>query len=91
MDLPGVGLIVHWDAALSLQQYVQQIGRGGRCGCQCLCITMFDRAFMKTALRTAGAIRNKDRRTQELCSIHQVLNHQYMIHRMAVEMDVKCE
>jgi hypothetical protein len=52
---------------------------------------MFDRAFMKKALRTVGAIRNKDRRTQELCSIHQVLNHQYMTHRMAVEMDVKCE
>jgi superfamily II DNA helicase RecQ len=28
MELLGVGLIVHWDAATSLQEYVQQIGRG---------------------------------------------------------------
>jgi superfamily II DNA helicase RecQ len=51
MDLQGVGLIVHWDADKSLQEYVQQIGRGGRCGCKCLCITLYDGAVMRAAMR----------------------------------------
>jgi superfamily II DNA helicase RecQ len=72
MDLPGVGLIVHWDAATSLQEYVQQIGRGGRCGCKCLCITFYDRAFMKRAMRQAADIRDRTRRQAELVSIQQV-------------------
>jgi superfamily II DNA helicase RecQ len=72
MDLPEVGLIVHWDAATSLQVYVQQIGRGGRCGCECLCITFYDRAFLKGAMRQAESIGDVARRDAELGSIQQV-------------------
>jgi superfamily II DNA helicase RecQ len=62
MDLPGVRLTVHWDAAKSLQEYVQQIGRGGRCGCKCLCITFCDGAFLRQAVRQAAGIRDVSRR-----------------------------
>jgi superfamily II DNA helicase RecQ len=71
MDLPEVGLIVHWDAATSLQVYVQQIGRGGRCGCDCLCITFYDSAFLRRAMRQAASIRDMARRDAELSSVQQ--------------------
>jgi ATP-dependent DNA helicase RecQ len=44
MDIPQIGLIVHWDAADSMLDYVQQTGRGGRDGSRCLCVTLYDRA-----------------------------------------------
>jgi superfamily II DNA helicase RecQ len=72
MDLPGVGLIVHWDAATSLQEYVQQIGRGGRCGCKCLCITLYDAAHVRGAMRQAASIKDVVRRDAELSAIQQV-------------------
>jgi superfamily II DNA helicase RecQ len=68
MDLPGVGLMVHRDVATSLRD-VQQIGRGGRCGCNCLCITFYNRAFMQQALRQAAGTKDRTRRQAELGSI----------------------
>jgi ATP-dependent DNA helicase RecQ len=72
MDLPGVGLIVHWDAATSLQAYVEQIGRGGRCGCNCLCITFYDRAFLRGAMRQAARNGDAASRDAELRNIQEV-------------------
>jgi ATP-dependent DNA helicase RecQ len=51
MDLPNIGLIIHWDAATSLLDYVQQTGRGGRDGSPCLCITLYDRYENQSRLR----------------------------------------
>ena len=71
MDIEGISLIVHWDAAQSLNEYIQQIGRGGRCGCECLCITMYDRQFMQRCSKRA--LKNdKDGRATQFKSVTQV-------------------
>jgi ATP-dependent DNA helicase RecQ len=46
VDLPRVTLVVHWDAATSVQMYVQQISRAGRRGDASLCLTMFDEGHL---------------------------------------------
>jgi ATP-dependent DNA helicase RecQ len=68
MDVPGIALIVHWDAAQSLQEYVQQIGRGGRDGTECLCITMYEREFIAKCMKRAS----RERKLQEVGSLIEV-------------------
>jgi superfamily II DNA helicase RecQ len=72
MDIPGIRFIVHWDAAQSLHQFVQQIGRGGRCGCPCLCMTMYDRQFITKCFRRASQNSDKSRRQADLRSLNEV-------------------
>jgi succinate dehydrogenase/fumarate reductase-like Fe-S protein len=50
--------------------YEQQIG--GRCACKCLCITLYDGAFVKRAMRKAGRIKDVVTRDAELSAIQQV-------------------
>ena len=72
MDIPDVGLIVHWDAAKTLQEYVQQVGRGGRSGCQCLCVTMFSTEHFEQQLQIANRAEDTHRREQETLNVRQV-------------------
>jgi ATP-dependent DNA helicase RecQ len=72
MDVSGITLIIHWDAARSLGEYMQQVGRGGRDGSQCLCITMYDNTYMLSAFRKSrtrpapGAHDRRDQHTREV-------------------------
>lgn len=72
MDFPNITLILHWDAALSLQDFVQQTGRGGRNGNHCLCITFYEPKFMQLALRRARRQPDARRRAQEEESVEEV-------------------
>jgi superfamily II DNA helicase RecQ len=68
MDLPNIALVIHWDAADSMVDFVQQTGRGGRDGSPCLCVTMYDRAEMMKRQRrfTKNSVANKRSETVDL-------------------------
>lgn len=72
MDLQGVTFSVHWNAARSLQDYVQRIGRGGRHGSNCLCMTMLDTAPLQNALKKVSWLQDKERKEQECEDLLQV-------------------
>jgi superfamily II DNA helicase RecQ len=72
MDLPCVALVIHWDAADSMLDFVQQTGRGGRDGSPCLCITFYDRNEMNGRLRSARKNPDRDRRDYEYSCLKQV-------------------
>jgi superfamily II DNA helicase RecQ len=72
MDLPNIGLIIHWDAATSLLDYVQQTGRGGRNGSPCLCITLYDRAENSKRLRFFRKTPDATRRDYAVANMLQV-------------------
>lgn len=72
MDVPKIGLVIHWDAAESLLDYVQQTGRGGRDGSQSLCITLYDRARAQWRLRYARKNSDPQRRDYEVRAMQQV-------------------
>jgi superfamily II DNA/RNA helicase len=72
MDLPNIGLVIHWDVADSLLDYVQQTGRGGRDGSACLCITMYDRVAVQKRHRYARKSKDEKKRDYTLRSMQQV-------------------
>lgn len=72
LDLPDIGLVVHWDAADSFLDYVQQTGRAGRNGKRCLCITLYDRAECQRQQRFARKATDPSRRDVEVGNMLQV-------------------
>jgi superfamily II DNA helicase RecQ len=72
MDFPNITFIVHWDAALSMQEFVQQIGRGGRNGNHCLCVTFYEPNHLKKAASRARKSASAQRRAKEEENIAQV-------------------
>jgi superfamily II DNA helicase RecQ len=72
MDLPYMGLVVHWDAAHSFLDYVQQVDRAGRDGKPCLCITMYDRADCQRQERYARKAPIPEKREVELLNMRKV-------------------
>jgi hypothetical protein len=72
MDLPSIGLVVHWDAAESFQDFVQQTGRGGRDGSPCLCITFYDRDAFERVIRFARKSTDARERDYRVCNMQQV-------------------
>jgi superfamily II DNA helicase RecQ len=72
MDLPNISLIIHWDAAESMLDFVQQTGRGGRDGSSCLCITMYDRSEFQKRIRQARKCRDAQKRDYDLVNMQKV-------------------
>jgi ATP-dependent DNA helicase RecQ len=72
MDLPSIDLVVHWDAAESFQDFVQQTGRGGRNGSPCLCITFYDREAYDRVIRFARKSTDARERDYRVCNMLQV-------------------
>jgi ATP-dependent DNA helicase RecQ len=72
MDLPNIGLVVHWNAAPSYLDFVQQIGRAGRDGKPCICITMYDRADCQRQERFARKATDPQKRDFELSNMQKV-------------------
>jgi ATP-dependent DNA helicase RecQ len=72
MDMPNIGLVIHWDVPDSLLDYVQQTGRGGRDGCDCLCIAMYDRVAAQQRQRHARKCNDEKKRDYTLSSMRQV-------------------
>ena len=86
MDVGGITFIIHWDAATSVAQYMQQVGRGGRDGSQCLCITMFDDSFMRAAFRKARKLPPPgapDRRDAHSVDVREVWNCSCHVHALS--------
>jgi ATP-dependent DNA helicase RecQ len=44
IDKPNIRYVLHYQVPSSLEQYVQEAGRGGRDGNPCECVLLFDRA-----------------------------------------------
>ena len=42
VDVPDIELVLHFNVALSMVDYVQQIGRGGRDGRKCHCVLFYE-------------------------------------------------
>jgi superfamily II DNA helicase RecQ len=72
MDLPRVSLVIHWDAADSMLDFVQQTGRGGRDGSPFLCITFYDRNEIYGRINRARKNSDRDRRDHEFSGLTQV-------------------
>jgi superfamily II DNA helicase RecQ len=72
LDLPDIGLVVHWNAAHSFLDYVQQIGRAGRNGEPCLCITMYDRSECQRQERLARKATDPRRREFDVANMQKV-------------------
>jgi ATP-dependent DNA helicase RecQ len=72
MDLPHIGLIIHWDAADSMLDYVQQTGRGGRGRSPCMCVTMYDRSEAQRRQRYARKASDPNRREYVVRNMQQV-------------------
>ena len=43
IDVPDIELVVHFNAPISMTDYIQQIGRAGRDGCKAYCVLFYDR------------------------------------------------
>jgi superfamily II DNA helicase RecQ len=89
MDLPNIGLIIHWDAATSLLDYVQQTDRGGRDGSPCLCITLYDRYENQTRLRLMRKTSNEHKRKYTLGNMLQVCSARFPFWVLCVSMHVR--
>jgi ATP-dependent DNA helicase RecQ len=72
LDLPDIGLVVHWNAASSFLDFVQQVGRAGRNGEPCLCITMYDRNECKRHERFARKSTDARRRDFNVSNMQKV-------------------
>jgi superfamily II DNA helicase RecQ len=72
MDVPNIQLVLHWDAADSFVDFVQQTGRAGRNGTPCICITMYDRAACQRQQRFARKCKDCRQRDYEFASMVQV-------------------
>jgi superfamily II DNA or RNA helicase len=83
MDLPNIGLVVHWNAAHSFLDFVQQIGRAGRDGNACMCITMYDRAECQRQERFDRKATDPRRRDFELSNMQKV-RHMSCVLQIAV-------
>lgn len=42
IDVPDIELVVHFNAPISMTDYIQQIGRAGRDGCKAHCVLFYD-------------------------------------------------
>lgn len=42
VDVPDIELVLHFNTPLSMVDYVQQIGRGGRDGRKCHCVLLYE-------------------------------------------------
>jgi ATP-dependent DNA helicase RecQ len=51
IDKPNIRYVVHFQAPASIEQYVQEAGRGGRDGETCHCILLFDPADLEVNKR----------------------------------------
>src|SRR5690606_18224784 len=47
IDKPNIRYVLHYQVPLSLEQYVQEAGRGGRDGRPCSCVLLFDPADLE--------------------------------------------
>ncbi len=47
IDKPNIRYVLHYQAPASLEQYVQEAGRGGRDGRPCSCVLLFDPADLE--------------------------------------------
>jgi superfamily II DNA helicase RecQ len=72
MDIPDIQLVIHWDAADSFVDFVQQTGRAGRNGKPCICITMYDRAACQRQQRRVRKCKDARKRDYETASMLQV-------------------
>jgi ATP-dependent DNA helicase RecQ len=80
MDTMGISFVIHWDAPHSLQEYWQQVGRGGRDGSLCLCVTMFhdkylQRVFKQARKPSALSEARRDQRSLEVKEVSNPLQH----------------
>ena len=44
IDVPDIELVVHFNAPISMTDYIQQIGRAGRDGRKAHCVLFYDRS-----------------------------------------------
>jgi superfamily II DNA helicase RecQ len=73
VDLPNVTLVVHWDVPTSVQMYVQQIGKAGRRGDACLCLTLLDEEHLEKFIKRAcHHCDDKERRKQVVSEAKEV-------------------
>ena len=72
MDVPAINLVVHWDAADTLLDYVQQTGRAGRDGSPCICITFYSTELMYKSIRSARKASDEDKREYLVACLKKV-------------------
>ena len=75
MDIPDINLVIHWDAADTMLDFVQQTGRAGRQGSASICITFYSQHTFHNNLRHAHRVADERNRNYTVACMRQVRCH----------------
>ena len=94
MDVPAINLVIHWDAADTLLDFVQQTGRAGRDGSACTCITFYSKEHVNKHVRMARKATDEHKRDymyacmKKVCATTTVTGCLFLTHCASVRYPV---